>query len=106
MANSVSSPAPALALLQYLVDAPSGASRVCLVSARAKSTEAETPLDDAHAQRPGQLVPSELSPADREVFWNAGRPDGGALRIVARTVFDPEPRLQVLLANAQASQQG
>lgn len=101
------SPAPALARLQYLVDAPSGASRVCLVSARAESTEAGTPLDeDAHAQRSGQLFPSELSPADREVFWNAGRPGGGALCIVARTVFDPEPRLQVLLANAQASQQG
>lgn len=112
---------PALALLHHLVDASGAASRVCLVSARVelaqlatlavappageprKSVEAKTPLDEhAAGQRPGRLVPSELSPADREVFWNAGHPDAGALSIVSRTVFDLDPRLLALLANAES----
>lgn len=112
------STSPALALLQHLVEAREASPRVTLVSGRVdlaqmdtlavaptsgaprKSVEARSPADeDAPAQRPGRLVPSELSPADREVFWNAGHPDAGALRIVSRTVFDLDPRLLALMTN-------
>lgn len=110
---------PALALLHHLVTAEGGASRVCLVSARVdlvqldtlantppsghprRSVEARTPRDDdAPASRPGRLVQSTLSPADREVLWDAGHPSAGALSIVARTVFDLDPRLSALRPGA------
>lgn len=116
---------PALALLHHLADAQVATPRVCLVSARVDlsqmetlavtpasgqprtSMEARTPLDEAApASRPGRLVPSELSPADREVFWHAGHPDAGALSIVARTVFDLDPRLLALMPDATRGAQG
>ncbi|ATD66359.1 hypothetical protein CNR27_01940 [Luteimonas chenhongjianii] len=111
---------PALALLQHLADGGGSAPRVCLVSGRVElarldtfavkpasgqpraSMEAQSPLDDdAPATRPGRLVPSALSPADREVFWDAGHPDAGALSIVSRTVFNLDPRLLALMPGAE-----
>lgn len=116
---------PALALLHHLADAQVASPRVCLISARVAlaqmetlavtpasgqprtSMEARTPLDeDAPASRPGRLVPSELSPADRDVFWDAGHPDAGALSIVARTVFDLDPRLLALMPGATRDARG
>lgn len=104
----------ALALLHHLVEGDASATRVCIVSARValdridsfaiappaseprRSDENASPLaqrGEAPAHRPGRFRPSTLSPADREVVWDPTHPDAGTLSIVARTVFDLDPRL-------------